>query len=92
MWNCELEYERSRYEEYLRSEHWKSKRSLKLELCPKCEECGASDLLEVHHRTYERLFCERMEDLMTLCRRCHGRKHKHTQAEQEVKTILRKKR
>lgn len=37
----------------------------------KCEACGANQLLQVHHLTYDRIFQEPMEDLMVLCRLHH---------------------
>lgn len=41
----------------------------------RCRVCnrGASEVrLEVHHRTYDRLGAERVEDLTTLCGGCHA--------------------
>ena len=32
-------------------------------------------ILEVHHLTYERFGREHMDDLLTLCRRCHSTEH-----------------
>ena len=37
----------------------------------RCERCRKRRPLEVHHLTYERLGCERDEDLLVLCPPCH---------------------
>lgn len=60
------------YNSYLLSEAWNEKRTMRLKLSGwKCEACGAKQLLQVHHLTYERIFQEPMEDLMVLCRIHH---------------------
>jgi hypothetical protein len=65
------------YHEYLKSPEWQSVRQKKLAatgFC--CDGCGAKTGLEIHHLTYSRVGRERMDDLMTLCRSCHGISHK----------------
>lgn len=37
----------------------------------KCRICNSPDHLEVHHRSYDHIFDERMEDLTTLCATDH---------------------
>jgi len=34
--------------------------------------CRSTKRLEVHHKTYERIGREDLDDLVTLCHRCHG--------------------
>jgi 5-methylcytosine-specific restriction endonuclease McrA len=42
----------------------------------RCKLCGRNDLpLHLHHCTYENYASERLEDLITLCERCHERHH-----------------
>ena len=43
----------------------------------KCESCGRRDdvVLDVHHKTYDRLGFELPEDLEVLCRDCHEAEH-----------------
>lgn len=42
----------------------------------RCQICNANDRqLDVHHRTYERLGREQIEDLTVLCHDCHDRHH-----------------
>ncbi len=65
------------YAEYLRTAHWQRIRSLALEAAGRaCELCSATESLEVHHRTYERLGFERPDDVIALCRDCHGDHHR----------------
>lgn len=40
-----------------------------------CESCKARPIYAVHHLTYIRLYCERLEDLQGLCNDCHKGKH-----------------
>lgn len=65
------------YREYLRSAHWKVTREAALQRAGhRCQLCGShSGTLEVHHNTYENIGNERPEDLIVLCRDCHGRFH-----------------
>lgn len=65
-----------RYERYLRTPKWHTTRAAAIRRAGgKCQRCGAVEGLEVHHRTYARLGRERPEDLVVLCRRCHGGAH-----------------
>ena len=64
------------YAEYLKTEHWQLLRGAKLQLAPKCEECGAKHELEVHHRFYRpNWFDAKLADLKTLCHHCHIMEH-----------------
>lgn len=60
---------------YLKSEHWKELRGRKLLTTPFCEECQRIHNLDVHHINYKNLYDVLLEDLMTLCRSCHKKKH-----------------
>lgn len=69
---------KSLYQEYLKTPHWKERRARALDKAGNhCQQCGKSARLEVHHLTYAHLFAELDEDLIVLCRGCHGRQHKH---------------
>jgi len=72
---------------YLFSPHWRKFRETALNtqkerlgrnICERCpvdsNEKAAGDL-HVHHRTYERLGEERIEDMEILCRGCHDKVH-----------------
>lgn len=68
------------YAEYLRTEHWQRKRSDAIGLAGnRCRICNAApsptNLLDVHHRTYENRGNEERGDLTVLCRDCHERFH-----------------
>lgn len=66
-----------RYPEYLKSEEWQNRRADALHRARyACQLCNASDNgLDVHHRTYERVFNEWPSDLTVLCRDCHRKFH-----------------
>jgi 5-methylcytosine-specific restriction endonuclease McrA len=69
------------YYEYLKSSEWKEKKKkfyssgyFKKGIFCMC--CKAKDKpLEVHHKTYKRLFKERLSDLFSACRECHQNIH-----------------
>lgn len=64
------------YAAYLESEAWKARRQWKLNAAEnRCQLCNSEYLLNVHHRTYDRLGNEREADLVVLCEKCH--KHYH---------------
>ena len=60
---------------YLTSEHWKNLRKEKLEKQSKCEHCGTTLSLDVHHENYRGLYDVTLEDLHVFCRVCHDKEH-----------------
>lgn len=72
---------------YLFSGHWREFRASVLEVqrarlgrnvCERCPEDAnekITDELHVHHRTYERLGEERLDDVEILCEACHDKEH-----------------
>lgn len=86
---CELRVEVLRampYREYLGTLHWAERRRWALERARhRCAVCNARGFdpdvtLQVHHRTYKRLGCERVDDLTVLCDDCHAAHHDRDQA------------
>lgn len=70
-----------RYREYLSSNNWKAIRSqVALLRGYQCERCNI-DLknirFDIHHKTYENIFKEKLEDLELLCRSCHKAHHRN---------------
>lgn len=64
-----------KYEDYLKTEHWRTMRRLALEHADyRCQLCGSTDDLHVHHREYNP-YNERLSDLTVLCGNCHARFH-----------------
>jgi 5-methylcytosine-specific restriction endonuclease McrA len=60
------------YRAYLASPAWAELRGLVLlRDCYRCVVCWATEGLEVHHLTYERLGHEPLSDLITLCAKHH---------------------
>jgi 5-methylcytosine-specific restriction endonuclease McrA len=64
------------YQAYLSSAKWRRLRNeVLLRDKHRCVKCHWNRDLHVHHLTYERMGDELLEDLVTLCARCHGREH-----------------
>ena len=73
---------KERYWDYLGSEAWKIRRDMALERDGRrCRLCNSKDRLEVHHRTYKRRGNEKLDDLTTLCNKCHSAHHNRQPAE-----------
>ena len=72
-----LRRRRAEYDAYMQSLVWAGIRRRRLERSHyRCEKCGATKRLEVHHLTYERFGGgETMADLQVLCERCHDKIH-----------------
>ena len=73
-------FDLSKYGKYLRyieSEKWFIlKNRIKKRDKNKCTKCNSNLNLHVHHITYDNLFNEKDEDLITLCSECHKDFHK----------------
>jgi hypothetical protein len=53
------------YQEYLKTQEWLRRRAVKLKIAEyRCQLCNDSEGLQVHHRPYECLGCEKMDDLL----------------------------
>lgn len=64
------------YHEYLNSPEWQKRRQVHVTQAEhRCQMCNGDGSLHVHHRTYERLGCERFTDLIALCADCHAKFH-----------------
>lgn len=60
------------YTQYINSRTWHLKRREVLKRDNKqCQTCLSGEDLEVHHKSYEHLGNEPLEDLITLCKHCH---------------------
>jgi 5-methylcytosine-specific restriction endonuclease McrA len=79
---------RARGKPYWATEAWRKRRRAVLERDDhRCVDCGRKQgdedprlkrgraRLEVHHLTYERYGHELLEDLLTVCQRCHSIRH-----------------
>jgi 5-methylcytosine-specific restriction endonuclease McrA len=64
------------YREYLKSEHWINfkKESLNF-LGHKCQRCGSTRKVIIHHKTYINRGHEALADVEALCKRCHQIEH-----------------
>lgn len=60
------------YTQYINSRDWQLKRREVLKRDNhQCQTCLNTENLEIHHKTYERLGDENLDDLITLCTHCH---------------------
>ena len=63
------------YQLYLQSEHWRKYRKFVLQhygyKCQRCSQRAAS----VHHKNYNCLNKETLQDVEALCRECHSKVH-----------------
>lgn len=66
------------YSEFLNSAYWRSIASHLKDTAGKCELCGMTARLVVHHKTYRHHGDElnHLDDLIVLCRECHEKEHK----------------
>ena len=67
------------YKDFLKTPYWAAiSKHVKYLAGNKCEYCGSSEKLEVHHKTYENHGDElhHLEDLVCLCHDCHAMIHK----------------
>jgi len=63
------------YASYIRSGKWHEIRRAVLKRDKGvCQDCG-KPAKQVHHLTYDRIFRENMEDLISLCGECHAKRH-----------------
>src|SRR5215212_8618047 len=77
-WQAERDEERrrwwQRYNRYLETPEWHSRREKVLERANgRCEGCGERRAAQVHHRTYEHVGDEFLFELVALCELCHER-------------------
>lgn len=61
-----------KYSDYLKTDEWDElRRRTKERDGYRCILCNSSEQLQVHHRTYERVGSESIDDLSTICDPCH---------------------
>lgn len=65
------------HRDYLKTDHWFELRNSAIERDGgKCVRCGGNTVLQVHHKIYrERFELGVLEDVETLCQRCHRIEH-----------------
>ena len=72
--------DKSTYKRYLQTEHWKKLRFEVLKRSGgRCERCGyrpwKRGVLQVHHKTYDNVGHETVDDLICVCAKCHMELH-----------------
>jgi len=64
------------YREYLVSKKWAAiKRAVHFFYEDECYICRNKERLHVHHRTYDRIYHEDLDDLVLVCNNCHKKIH-----------------
>ena len=82
------------YYQYIKSDLWKQKKakfyaSKYFKNGRFCMCCKTKNVpLEVHHKTYKRLFKERLSDLFAVCRTCHELIHQIHKTRKSIKNNL----
>lgn len=68
---------KNRYYKYLQSPQWRIFRAeIIKERGAKCEKCQKeTKQIQAHHKTYARIYKERKEDILLVCRECHEAIH-----------------
>jgi len=81
------------YQSYLQSKQWKQKaQAAKKRAGFRCQVCNRSQdevILNAHHRTYENLGNELLEDLTVLCEGCHNLFERNKRGENPLAKALR---
>jgi len=71
--------------EYYKSEEWRQQKIFALHRANnRCEWCGLSHSLELHHLTYDNLYNEKPKDLIILCKDCHKKADKKREEEESI--------
>lgn len=77
------------YENYIHSNAWRSRRKQALRIGHnRCDICGSTTSLQVHHLTYKHLGHELDNELVVLCALCHRKVH-NQQARKKYKSYYR---
>lgn len=64
------------YHAYMQSPEWLTMREKAFAtLGRRCNRCGTTERLQVHHKSYSRVGNEKLSDLEVLCQRCHKGHH-----------------
>lgn len=91
-----MDKRRKEYNEYLKSPAWKLLRQDVFDRDGgRCTKCGCKpsrgNWLEAHHTTYVNFGNEPLEDLLTLCRKCHVKHHRKERKKKPRKRSKQKK-
>jgi len=75
----------AKYQKYLNSDKWRRKRNDILRCHRLCQICHHRRATQVHHKTYARIFQERLSDLQAVCGQCHMEFHGIEDGSKKVK-------
>ena len=78
-------YKDMKYSEYLKTEYWQNIKQQVLERDKyRCRLCNSNIDLHVHHRTYDYIGEEKLEELITLCGKHHNMIHEDENKEDNI--------
>lgn len=81
----------NQYREYLTSKKWEwYKKAIHYIYNNECYICGSTEKLHVHHKTYDRIYHEDLDDLVLVCDFCHVRIHSNKDYEKWFSDLLEK--
>lgn len=76
-----------KHSEYIKTKKWQQLRAKVFERDNKwCRDCGLVEATEVHHLNYQNYLNESIDDLVSLCRVCHGKRHGLIKTHNFIKT------
>ncbi|MCX0396192.1 HNH endonuclease [Clostridium perfringens] len=79
------------YKSYLKSKHWKLKKDEYFSVYKKeCAICKKNKKLNLHHKTYDNVGNELLEDLVLLCEECHNKIHNCSQSDNVIENKKKK--
>lgn len=80
------------YKSYLKTEHWELKKKEYISVYKKeCALCKSKKALHLHHKTYDNVGKEKLEDLVLLCKHCHNEVHNNEHEDEDmIKNVKRK--
>ena len=77
--NCNADFSRDTYVEYLMSDKWKQTKITRLLIdnfkCQQCNKPITAETSHCHHITYQNLSDEGMKDVVSVCPQCHNDIH-----------------
>lgn len=83
---------RNKYDRYINGPEWDKKRKKVWRrdnyMCQVCG-CGSTETLQTHHLTYIHVFRESLDELLTVCSRCHGKIHGGIVGRNNIRSVRR---
>src|SRR4051812_45867037 len=76
-WTAISKHAGMQYNDYLLTDAWQQRRRFLIAIAGyRCMVCNCRGVLQLHHRTYERIGDEALGDLIVICKSCHEAFHR----------------